>query len=112
MQIKLFGAAGEVTGSGYVVETKEARVLIDFGLFQGGKGTEVRNRNLGKIRPGRLDAVVLTHAHLDHSGRIPLLIQEGFHGKIYSTLATGELGYLLPLRFGPSSRGGLSAGKP
>src|SRR4051812_40051282 len=64
MRITLCGAAGEVTGSGYLVETARARVLVDFGLFQGRGATDATNRDLGPVEPKRLDAVVLTHAHL------------------------------------------------
>lgn len=73
MRITLLGAAGEVTGSGYLVETARARVLVDFGMFQGRGATDARNRDLGPVDPARLDAIVLTHAHLDHTGRLPLL---------------------------------------
>ena len=73
MRIDLCGAAGEVTGSGYLVDTGRARVLVDFGMFQGRGATDARNRDLGPVDPARLDAIVLTHAHLDHTGRLPLL---------------------------------------
>lgn len=73
MRIHLCGAAGEVTGSGYLVDTGRARVLVDFGMFQGRGATDARNRDLGPVDPARLDAIVLTHAHLDHTGRLPLL---------------------------------------
>lgn len=73
MRLSFYGAAGEVTGSCYLVETDRARVLIDFGLHQGDQNAERRNRRLPPIDPARLDAVILTHAHLDHSGRLPLL---------------------------------------
>ena len=73
MRLSFFGAAGEVTGSCYLLETERARVLIDFGIFQGGRDAERRNRRMPPIRPESLDAIVLTHAHLDHTGRLPLL---------------------------------------
>ena len=75
MRIDLCGAAGEVTGSGYLVDTGRARVLVDFGMFQGRGATDARNRDLGPVDPARLDAIVLTHAHLDHTGRLPLLAE-------------------------------------
>ena len=88
MKIHLCGAAGEVTGSGYLVETSRARVLVDFGMFQGRKSTEARNVDLGPVDPKRIDAVVLTHAHLDHSGRLPLLTRGGYRGPVHATPAT------------------------
>lgn len=92
MKITLLGAAGgEVTGSAYLVETAEARVLVDCGLFQGGREAEERN-HAALLAPGQsLDAVVLTHAHLDHTGRLPLLAKAGYEGPIYATPATIEL---------------------
>lgn len=95
MQLRFFGAAGEVTGSCTLIETAQARVLVDFGLHQGFKTAERRNRNVPPIRPGDLDCVVLTHAHLDHSGRLPMLPDVGFKGPIYSTPASIELSEIL-----------------
>lgn len=91
MRISILGAAGEVTGSCYLVETGRARVLVEFGLHQGGAHTEAKNRRLPPIRPAELDAVVLTHAHLDHAGRLPMLPGAGFKGPIHATPATIEL---------------------
>ena len=68
IKITLHGAAGEVTGSSYLVETGSARVLVDFGLFQGGRGADAKNVLSAGLDPAHLDAVLLTHAHLDHSG--------------------------------------------
>jgi metallo-beta-lactamase family protein len=73
MRLSFHGAAGEVTGSCYLVETATSRVLVDFGLHQGGPAAERLNRRLPPVDFARLDAVVLTHAHLDHCGRLPLL---------------------------------------
>lgn len=95
MQITPYGAAGEVTGSAYVVETDQARVLVDFGMFQGGKMAEARNRVPTGLRPRRLDAVLLTHCHLDHVGRLPLLVRRGFRQPIFATEATLELTELI-----------------
>jgi metallo-beta-lactamase family protein len=96
VKIKFHGAAGgEVTGSAYLVETKGARILVDCGMFQGGRQAEVRNRPPEAARRGRLDAVLLTHAHLDHTGRLPLLAKLGYTGPVYATPATAELTSLI-----------------
>ena len=91
MKITLIGAAGgEVTGSCYIVQTKQARILIDCGQFQGGKKAEALNRP--PTAPNlTLDAVLLTHAHLDHTGRLPLLAKMGYTGPVYGTPATLEM---------------------
>ena len=90
MRIVLCGAAGEVTGSGYLVETERAKVLVDFGMFQGRRATDAKNRDLRPVDPGALDAVVLTHAHLDHTGRLPLLVAKGLRGQVHATHASAE----------------------
>lgn len=91
MHLTFLGAAGTVTGSSYLLETAQARILIDFGLFQGG-GDEGDNATLpDALRPETLDAVLVTHAHLDHTGRLPLLVKHGFRGRIHATSATCEL---------------------
>lgn len=96
-RIDLCGAAGEVTGSGYLVDTGTVRVLVDFGMFQGRGATEARNRDLGPVRPELLDAVVLTHAHIDHSGRLPLLTAAAPESRwrIHATPATCDLTEIL-----------------
>lgn len=95
MKIYFHGATGDVTGSAYHVKTKHASVLIDCGLFQGGKEERAKNRQRARLESGRLDAVVLTHAHLDHVGRLPLLTQQGYHGPIYATQATFDVARLI-----------------
>ena len=92
MKIRIVGAAGgEVTGSAYLIETAKANVLIDAGMFQGGKATEEKNRLPEGADPSKLDALLLTHAHLDHTGRVPLLLKHGYQGSIYATSATLDL---------------------
>jgi len=95
MEVKLFGAAEEVTGSCYSVETKEDKILIDCGMFQGGKDNERKNHEDFPFNPAKYKALVLTHAHLDHCGRIPKLVKFGFKGKILSTNATRELAEII-----------------
>jgi len=91
MKIKPIGAAGgEVTGSAYLVETKKARLLVDCGLFQGGKKSEALNRAPVR-RDVTLDAVLLTHGHLDHTGRLPLLARLGYRGPVFATPATIDM---------------------
>ncbi len=90
MRLKIIGAAGEVTGSSYLLECGGSRVLVDCGIFQG-KDDERKNREPFSFSAHSLDAVLLTHAHMDHSGRIPLLVKEGFKGKVWATLPTLEL---------------------
>src|SRR5687768_15979893 len=95
MNITLHGAAGEVTGSAYHVQTSRASVLVDFGLFQGRQMASEANRVPRELTPAKLDAVVLTHAHLDHTGRLPLLVKAGFHGPIYATPASLDVTRLI-----------------
>jgi metallo-beta-lactamase family protein len=95
--IQFLGAAGTVTGSKHLVNTGDLQVLIDCGLFQGLKQWRERNWQPLPIPANEIDAVILTHAHLDHSGWIPRLVKQGFRGKIYATSATIDLcGVLLP----------------
>jgi metallo-beta-lactamase family protein len=89
MKISVHGAGGgEVTGSAYLVQTREANVLVDYGLFQGARKVENYNRIPKKGAFQNLNAVVLTHAHLDHTGRLPLLTRAGYGGPIHATPAT------------------------
>lgn len=96
MKIKILGAAGgEVTGSAYFVQTDRARVLVDAGMFQGGRKSEAKNRLPSGVNLSKLDAVLLTHAHLDHTGRVPLLVKHNFRGPIFATAPTLELAELV-----------------
>ncbi|KWW38455.1 metallo-beta-lactamase family protein [Cupriavidus metallidurans] len=97
MHIQFLGATDTVTGSRFLLDTGEARVLIDCGLFQGYKALRLRNWDRFPISPDSLDAVVLTHAHIDHSGYLPLLVKRGYKGRVHCTTGTSELcGLLLP----------------
>ncbi|VCU70659.1 Ribonuclease [Pigmentiphaga humi] len=97
MKLSFLGAAGTVTGSRYLLEHGGRKVLVDCGLFQGEKPLRERNWAPFPFDAQAIDAVVLTHAHLDHSGALPLLMRRGFRGPIYATPATIELcGLLLP----------------
>ncbi len=89
--LSFLGAAGTVTGSRYLLETKTARVLIDCGLFQGLRQLRRRNWAPFPVDPASIDAVVLTHAHVDHCGFLPALARDGFSGPIVATPATAEL---------------------
>jgi metallo-beta-lactamase family protein len=93
--IRFLGAAGTVTGSKYLVDHDGQGVLIDCGLFQGYKQLRLRNRDPLPVLPNRIGAVLLTHAHLDHSGYLPLLAKEGFKGKVWATPATRDLAQIL-----------------
>ncbi len=91
IRLSFFGAAGRVTGSMHLLEAAGGRFLLDAGLFQG-RRSETHDLNLRlPFDPRRLDGVVLSHAHIDHSGRLPLLVRDGFHGPIHATPATRDL---------------------
>ena len=89
--LSFLGGAGTVTGSKYLLEANGCRVLIDCGLFQGFKQLRLRNWAPLPVDPKSIDAVVLTHAHLDHSGYLPVLIRDGFTGPVLCTEATKDL---------------------
>lgn len=97
MKITFLGAAETVTGSKYLLEQSDTKLLVDCGLFQGGYKTTQRNWDELAVDPKLINAVVLTHAHIDHSGYIPLLVKKGFKGKIYCSQATYELCEILLL---------------
>src|SRR5580693_3385961 len=94
-RLTFLGAAGTVTGSKYLVQANNKRLLVDCGLFQGGK--ELRQRNWQKLpeNPSTYDWTVITHAHLDHTGYLPRLVGDGFRGPIFADKATQELCALL-----------------
>lgn len=95
--LRFLGAADTVTGSRYLIESGSQRVLVDCGLFQGLKVLRERNRAPFPVPPESIDAVVITHAHLDHTGYLPALVRDGFRGRIYATPATTQLaGVMLP----------------
>ena len=97
IKLKFLGATECVTGSKYLIQTEKENILVDCGLFQGRKELRLRNWDKFPIDPSTIHAVLLTHAHLDHSGYIPLLVKNGFCGKIYCTPSTYDLcSILLP----------------
>ncbi len=91
VKLEFFGAAGEVTGSCHILEVGGRRVLLDCGLIQGSRKDEARNRDPFPFDAAGIDAVVLSHAHLDHCGRLPLLVKRGFRGPIFAQRASCEL---------------------
>jgi metallo-beta-lactamase family protein len=91
LSIQFLGAAGTVTGSRYLIDHRGHRVLIDCGLFQGYKQLRLKNWAAPPFSPRGLDAIVLTHAHLDHTGYLPVLVNRGFRGPVFATAATREL---------------------
>ncbi len=95
MKLGFYGAAGEVTGSNHMLDGAGAKILIDCGFFQGVKVCDDKNNNPFAYDVSTIDALFVTHAHLDHVGRIPKLFNEGFKGKIYSTPPTREIAELM-----------------
>ena len=95
MKLTSYGAAEEVTGSCHLIELGNTKILLDCGLIQGRKKDELRNHDGFPFNPAELDAVVLSHAHIDHCGRLPMLIDQGFTGKIHTHIATCDLVQIL-----------------
>ncbi|MGD0210949.1 MAG: MBL fold metallo-hydrolase, partial [Desulfomonilia bacterium] len=92
VKVTCLGSAGTVTGSNFLVETTAGkRFLVDCGMFQGGKKMELRNWREWDFDPSQIKAVFLTHAHIDHSGRLPKLVRDGFKGRIITTSPTAQL---------------------
>src|SRR5450432_356776 len=100
MHLQFLGAATTVTGSQYLLTTDRARILIDCGMFQGSPNESIRNRIPLAYDPARIDAILLTHAHLDHCGLIPHVVKSGFKGPIWATKGTVELASLVLLDSG------------
>ena len=95
INITFFGAAHEVTGSCHLLEIGSKKVLFDCGMFQGGDFNEGKNHDRFPFGPKEIDAVIVSHAHTDHTGRIPKLVREGFRGSIYMTKATCDLAKII-----------------
>jgi metallo-beta-lactamase family protein len=95
VRLSFYGGAGTVTGSRFLLEQGRSRILIDCGMFQGLKPLRLLNWNRTPFDVHNLDAVLLTHAHIDHSGNLPKLVREGYRGPIYCTAATKELAAIL-----------------
>jgi metallo-beta-lactamase family protein len=95
MRVTAYGAAGEVTGSCHLLEAGGKRVLVDCGQFQGGEHSYARSAEPFHFDPRSIDAVLITHSHLDHIGRVPLLVKEGYQGPILATAETREIGRLI-----------------
>jgi Cft2 family RNA processing exonuclease len=100
IELQFLGAATTVTGSQFLLTTERSRILIDCGMFQGSPNESIRNRIPLAYDPGELDAILLTHAHLDHCGLIPHVVQEGFRGPVWATWGTVELASLVLLDSG------------
>ncbi|MBQ3921424.1 MAG: MBL fold metallo-hydrolase, partial [Firmicutes bacterium] len=91
MKIRFCGAATGVTGSCHLITTEKHKILLDCGQFQGGAEVEAMNREDFPFNPAEIECVVVSHAHIDHCGRLPLLVKRGFKGMIYATDATADL---------------------
>ena len=97
LTLSFLGGAGTVTGSKFLIESDGHRILVDCGLFQGLKELRLRNWARFPIDPSSIEAVILTHAHLDHTGYLPLLVKQGFAGPVQCSEATADFcGILLP----------------
>lgn len=100
VKVKFLGGAGSVTGSRYLIDLGEFEFMVDCGLFQGRKDLRERNWDKFPVPQTNIEAIVLTHAHLDHIGYLPRLVKQGFKGPIYCTAATAELAKILLLDSG------------
>lgn len=95
MKVTFFGAANQVTGSCFLLEENSTRFLVDCGMFQGPRKIEKLNRIPNKLDSKNIDAVLITHGHLDHCGRLPMLVKSGYKGPIYATQGTIEIATLI-----------------
>ena len=95
MEIQFSGAAREVTGSCHIVRTNGHTILLDCGLFQGRRKESAEKNKTLPLPVAEIDAVVLSHAHIDHAGRLPFLVNEGYRGKIHCTAATRDLAAIM-----------------
>lgn len=98
MKLQFLGAATTVTGSQFLLSTARARVVIDCGLFQGSPSEAERSRRPPAYDTGSIDAIVISHAHLDHCGYLPVVVKAGYGGPIFLTRATAELASLVLFR--------------
>ena len=94
-KLSFHGGVGTVTGANHLLETDQAKLLVDCGLFQGPKTAEDRNRDPFPYNPSEIDILFITHGHLDHIGRIPKLVRDGFKGRIISTPPTRDFAELM-----------------
>lgn len=97
MNIKFFGATKMVTGSCHMIEAEGKKLLLDCGMFQGSKTEDLMNFEDFGFNPAEIDYLVLSHAHIDHTGRVPLLVKKGFNGRIISVKATTDLSEIMLL---------------
>ena len=98
IRVSCLGGSGSVTGSSFLIESPAGtKILVDCGLFQGGRTMEARNRQEWGFDPKQIRTVFLTHAHIDHSGRLPMLVRDGFQGRILTSPPTAELSKIMLL---------------
>src|SRR5882672_6610136 len=91
MKLTFYGGVGEVMGSRHLLETDKAKILMDCGLFQGHRRESIERNHVFPFKPGTLACTLLSHAHIDHSGNLPLLVKSGFSSPIYCTPPTLDL---------------------